>query len=128
MDEQGQPLTLFSHRLYLSRYFRFEQQAPVGYNKPVCQWQRVRYTRISPAVTPTVLPLSQKLIGKRWPTACDGRFTLISGGPGTETTTVTKLLALLVAQSEQPLLIRLAAPTGKAAARLTESMPKRKLN
>lgn len=33
---------------------------------------------------------------------------------------------LLVAQSEQPLLIRLAAPTGKAAARLTESIAKAK--
>ena len=60
-------------------------------------------------------------------TACEGRFTLISGGPGTgKTTTVTKLLALLVAQSEQSLLIRLAAPTGKAAARLTESIAKAK--
>jgi exodeoxyribonuclease V alpha subunit len=51
------------------------------------------------------------------------RFTLITGGPGTgKTTTVVRLLALLQAQAAQPLRIALAAPTGKAAARLAESI------
>jgi exodeoxyribonuclease V alpha subunit len=51
------------------------------------------------------------------------RFTLITGGPGTgKTTTVARLLALLQAQAAQPLRIALAAPTGKAAARLGESI------
>ena len=59
-------------------------------------------------------------------TAAGSAFTVISGGPGTgKTTTVTKLLALLVeqglAQGRAP-LIRLVAPTGKAAARLSESI------
>lgn len=53
-------------------------------------------------------------------------FSVISGGPGTgKTTTVIKLLALLVElglQQQQPPDIRLVAPTGKAAARLTESI------
>ena len=53
-------------------------------------------------------------------------FSVISGGPGTgKTTTVIKLLALLVQQAsanQQPLNIELVAPTGKAAARLTESI------
>jgi exodeoxyribonuclease V alpha subunit len=65
-------------------------------------------------------------------------FGIITGGPGTgKTTTVLKLLALLQARHiEQasktkgisssspsiPLTIRLAAPTGKAAARLSESI------
>jgi exodeoxyribonuclease V alpha subunit len=49
---------------------------------------------------------------------------VISGGPGTgKTTTVAKLLAALIQLSgEQKCRIRLAAPTGKAAARLTESL------
>ena len=49
---------------------------------------------------------------------------MISGGPGTgKTTTVAKLLAALIQLSgEQRCRIRLAAPTGKAAARLTESL------
>tara|TARA_R110001583_G_scaffold16561_15_gene67878 strand:- start:16594 stop:18675 length:2082 start_codon:yes stop_codon:yes gene_type:complete len=47
---------------------------------------------------------------------------VISGGPGTgKTTTVTKLLALLL-QVRQDLNIKMVAPTGKAAARLTESI------
>ncbi|WP_263078768.1 exodeoxyribonuclease V subunit alpha [Endozoicomonas sp. Mp262] len=53
-------------------------------------------------------------------------FSVISGGPGTgKTTTVTRLLALLVelsqAKDSTP-IIKLVAPTGKAAARLTESI------
>ncbi|OIQ25737.1 exodeoxyribonuclease V subunit alpha [uncultured Vibrio sp.] len=56
------------------------------------------------------------------------RFAVISGGPGTgKTTTVTKLLAALITQAEQVEIvptIRLVAPTGKAAARLTESIGK----
>jgi exodeoxyribonuclease V alpha subunit len=50
-------------------------------------------------------------------------ITLITGGPGTgKTTTVVRLLALLVGASTRDLHIHLAAPTGKAAARLTESI------
>ena len=57
--------------------------------------------------------------------AATHRITLITGGPGTgKTTTVVRLLSTLVgaAAPEQPLRIHLAAPTGKAAARLTESI------
>lgn len=60
--------------------------------------------------------------------ALSRRFAVISGGPGTgKTTTVTKLLAALIEQAqsnnEYP-TIKLVAPTGKAAARLTESIGK----
>ncbi|WP_210498990.1 exodeoxyribonuclease V subunit alpha [Vibrio crassostreae] len=52
--------------------------------------------------------------------------SVISGGPGTgKTTTVCKLLAALIAQKQlnnEELEIKLVAPTGKAAARLTESI------
>lgn len=52
------------------------------------------------------------------------RFCVISGGPGTgKTSTVVRILALLLEQEgERPLRIALAAPTGKAAARLMESI------
>ncbi len=57
-------------------------------------------------------------------------FSIITGGPGTgKTWTMVKLLGLLQAMNEQlegaaarPLRILLAAPTGKAAARMTESL------
>ena len=58
--------------------------------------------------------------------AARSSLTLITGGPGTgKTTTVVRLLALLTAQAraaKHPLRIRLAAPTGKAASRLGESI------
>jgi exodeoxyribonuclease V alpha subunit len=48
---------------------------------------------------------------------------VVSGGPGTgKTSTVVRVLALLAGQSERALRIGLVAPTGKAAARLQESI------
>ncbi|HEV2682467.1 MAG TPA: exodeoxyribonuclease V subunit alpha [Rhodanobacter sp.] len=59
--------------------------------------------------------------------AARGAFTVITGGPGTgKTTTVVRLLGLLqtlqLRKQARPLRIRLAAPTGKAAARLNASI------
>ena len=58
--------------------------------------------------------------------AARSAFSIITGGPGTgKTTTVVRLLALQQAPAVEVgkrLRIRLAAPTGKAAARLTESI------
>src|SRR5690554_4338285 len=52
-------------------------------------------------------------------------FTIVTGGPGTgKTYTVVRLLATLqkLREGDSPLQIKLAAPTGKAAARMTESI------
>ncbi|MGP8154961.1 MAG: exodeoxyribonuclease V subunit alpha [Smithella sp.] len=55
------------------------------------------------------------------------KFLVISGSPGTgKTTAITKIMALILDVSDRPLLIALAAPTGKAAARLQESVNKMK--
>ena len=53
-----------------------------------------------------------------------GRLTVISGGPGTgKTSTVARILALLLEQGAgSGLQIALAAPTGKAASRLRQSI------
>ena len=57
--------------------------------------------------------------------ALRGRLTIVSGGPGTgKTTTVVNLLACLIAQ-DAGCRIALAAPTGKAAARMTEAIAQR---
>ena len=55
------------------------------------------------------------------------RVAVVAGGPGTgKTTTVARILALMAEQAsargEGPPLVALAAPTGKAAARLAEAV------
>ncbi len=60
-------------------------------------------------------------------TAVLRRVSVVAGGPGTgKTTTVARVLALLEAQAaksaRRPPLVALAAPTGKAAARLQEAV------
>lgn len=55
------------------------------------------------------------------------RFAVVAGGPGTgKTTTVARIVALLAEQAasrgERAPLVALAAPTGKAAARLQEAV------
>ncbi|RBP83555.1 exodeoxyribonuclease V subunit alpha [Marinomonas rhizomae] len=119
------PMVLAGTRLYLYRYFQYEQQV-------------LNYLKGQFAVAP--FGVDAGLLAQLFPNQSDTvdwqkvavanaaslPFSVISGGPGTgKTTTVTRLLALLVAQSlaEGKLLrIELAAPTGKAAARLTESI------
>jgi exodeoxyribonuclease V alpha subunit len=56
--------------------------------------------------------------------ALSRRFTVISGGPGTgKTTTVARILALLIEQAgTTPPVMLAAAPTGKAALRLKQSL------
>ncbi len=54
--------------------------------------------------------------------AAHRRFSIVAGGPGTgKTTTVARLLAVLQDLAGGRLRIALAAPTGKAAARMTEA-------
>lgn len=57
-------------------------------------------------------------------TAVERAFTVITGGPGTgKTHTIAVVLALLREQAgARPPRVALAAPTGKAAARMTESI------
>ncbi len=56
-------------------------------------------------------------------TAVRRRLAVVAGGPGTgKTTTVARIVALLAEQAATPPLVALAAPTGKAAARLQEAV------
>ncbi|HEX9802242.1 MAG TPA: AAA family ATPase, partial [Gammaproteobacteria bacterium] len=105
-------------RLYLGRYWWYEQQVaePAAVDR-----ERLRESlqRMFPA-TDGETDWQQVAAAM----AVLRRFAVISGGPGTgKTRTVTSILALLLEQSaDQPLRIALTAPTGKAAARLTESI------
>lgn len=123
------PMVLAGTRLYLYRYFQYEQQV-LSYLKG--QFSVAPYA-VNADLLAQLFPNQSDTVDWQQVAVANAAslpFSVISGGPGTgKTTTVTRLLALLVAQSfaEGRLLrIELAAPTGKAAARLTESISKAK--
>ena len=68
----------------------------------------------------TVLDPAQIQAAER---ACRHRLTVLAGGPGTgKTTTVCTILAVLARAAGDPGPVRLAAPSGKAAARLRDAV------
>lgn len=113
-------------RLYLYRYWSYEHelaldlQARVADDPADVDPQRLRagLDRLFPATADAAD--RQRLAAA---VAALKRFTVISGGPGTgKTTTVVRILALLLEGADAPLRIALAAPTGKAAARMQEAL------
>ena len=100
------------NRLYLRRYFEYEQELAQAILRRAAGHSSAR------ANEETDL---QKVAAAR---AVTNNFTVITGGPGTgKTWTVMAILTLLRQQpGGETLRIALAAPTGKAAARLTESV------
>ena len=121
--ELDTPLILDGDRLYLQRYYQFETQVAVRLkqlNQPLTVVAPDKVTSILNILfaAQTEKPDWQKIATA---TAFSQKLAVITGGPGTgKTTTVTKLLLLLCL--EQQLTIKLVAPTGKAAARLSESI------
>jgi len=127
------PMVLAGNRLYLRRYWNYELSVAASLRDrlaeplPVPADLPARLAELFPDAPPQVDGHSvsdwQKVACAL---AARGRFSLITGGPGTgKTTTVVRLLGMLQASAlaeGQPLRIRLAAPTGKAAARLGESI------
>ncbi|MDQ4425229.1 exodeoxyribonuclease V subunit alpha [Thalassolituus sp.] len=123
-DDVSALLVVEGERVYLNRYFRYEQS--------VLQQIRQRVSAEGVAASKALATTLRKLFPAPeadidWQaiaaaTACVQPLCVITGGPGTgKTTTVTRLLSALL--SENPdLRIALAAPTGKAAARMTESI------
>ena len=140
-DSEGStPLVAVGNRLYLRRFWAYEQQVlgQIG--------QRLLPTAVAgqspgPAsIGPILAGLFSDTDGNAtldWQKlacalAVKNAFSIITGGPGTgKTTTVLKVLALLQtlalsnSKEPRPLRIQLAAPTGKAAARLSQSIASR---
>lgn len=125
------PLVLDGNRLYLRRYWHYQQildqsiqqrLQPVRTDLPEALQEQLAALFTGSPENPDWQKIACVL-------ALRARFTIITGGPGTgKTTTLTKLLALLIklandeSANTRKLNILLAAPTGKAAARVSESI------
>jgi exodeoxyribonuclease V alpha subunit len=119
-------------RLYMARYWDYQQrlvvqlrQRAIGIVETVQDDLLAKglYRLFPPAASPHTIDLQRVAAEK----SVRRYLTVISGGPGTgKTTTVVRILALIIEQAlaagDSPPRIRLAAPTGKAAARLNEAL------
>lgn len=117
------PLVLHGTNLYLARYYNYESR--------LARQLRVladkRFTEEADSDIIDILFPGESAAGsdqmRAALTALARPLIIVNGGPGTgKTTTVVKMLSLLVASSNTSLRIGLAAPTGKAAMRLSESI------
>jgi exodeoxyribonuclease V alpha subunit len=121
----GEPpvLRLYENRLlYLDRYWREEEQVCadlLALSAPAAGVEVAGYARLFPPGYHEQRDAAEIAVSQS--------VTVLTGGPGTgKTTTVARLLALLAEQADasgkSALRIALAAPTGKAAARLAEAV------
>ncbi|WP_310630755.1 AAA family ATPase, partial [Paraburkholderia sp.] len=137
--QNSTPLVLAGNRFYLRRYWQYEQDVRAGIEARLARGPRLEAALPAAAARAALDALfvsrPAQAKGADWQKlacalAARSAFSIITGGPGTgKTTTVVRLLALLQTLAldregtgGRPLRIRLAAPTGKAAARLNESI------
>ena len=128
--EASAPLVLDTERLYLTRNWDHEQRISreIGARLEMPRNQAADVAATLGILFPDegVDAPGSRPQGPNWQKisaalASEGGFLILTGGPGTgKTYTVARILALL--QRDKPLRILLAAPTGKAAARLSESI------
>jgi exodeoxyribonuclease V alpha subunit len=121
--DDARPLRLVGPALYLDRYWRDERQ--------IASDLQAFAAELAAGVDAGLLADGlRRLFGEAGDerqqlaaaSAVLRRFAVVAGGPGTgKTTTVARIVALLAEQSEA-LLVGLAAPTAKAAARLGEAI------
>jgi exodeoxyribonuclease V alpha subunit len=124
------PLVLRGSKLYLRRYWRHERRVAAQVLERGAAFEAVDVVAARPWLDRLFPGPPAGEPGVDWQKiACGialrGRLSVITGGPGTgKTYTAARLLALLFAVDAEPqrLRVALAAPTGKAAARLKQSI------
>ena len=132
--DQGQPLVLggtaHAPLLYLRRYAGYEQRVGQGLLQRAREPLAVPDSAARQWLDRFFVPSTEAPADTDWQkvacaVALRARLSVITGGPGTgKTYTAARLLALLLAlhEGDSPLRVALAAPTGKAAARLKQSI------
>ena len=128
VNEQVAQLFVYSNgKLYSRRYYEFEQEVARNVVKraaltPLSDEASEKVKQLWPAIFPTETTDRQDWQQIAVAKSLMQRFCVINGGPGTgKTYTVLRLLLALQACDEN-LKIVLAAPTGKAQQRMTESI------
>jgi exodeoxyribonuclease V alpha subunit len=127
LPERDRPLVLVGDRLYLDRYWRYERRVATALAKRATRVDdRIDLARLRTVLDRLLPPSDERPDRQRLAVATAVRrdLTVIAGGPGTgKTHTVARLLALLHELSEGiwP-RVAVAAPTGKAADRLTAAL------
>lgn len=119
------PMLLEGSKLYLRRFWLYESAVFSSINARLGPVHELDFEKLRAGLQ-RLFPDTQgaEVDWQKLATAValSRRFAVISGGPGTgKTTTAVKVLALLLEQSPT-LRVKLAAPTGKAAARMVESI------
>ncbi|MGH2916365.1 MAG: exodeoxyribonuclease V subunit alpha, partial [Solirubrobacteraceae bacterium] len=121
------PLALEGTHLYLDRYRSEEIEVARALTRLTSEVAGID----SELLDRGLARLAPEASGERWAlaieTAVRRRFAVVAGGPGTgKTTAVARILALIAEQraaAGEPLpLVALAAPTGRAAARLQDAV------
>ncbi len=116
------------HRLYLHRYWEYQNSLAVALKRRMAAVVPVAEGRLGPLLD-RLFPPGETTDGVDWQktaaavAACK-QFCIISGGPGTgKTTTIARIMALLL-ELDLSLSggIVLAAPTGKAADRMRSAI------
>jgi exodeoxyribonuclease V alpha subunit len=126
------PIIFQGSAFYLQRYWVYETsliQHLSRLNDQTHDYDRKRITPLLEVLFPGETAKDDEIDWQKIAVtvAAMNPVTFITGGPGTgKTTTVVKLIALLQQLSKeegkQNVMIKLAAPTGKAAARLSDSI------
>lgn len=124
-ENQPSPLILSGEFLYFQRLWQYERCVSRYFSQTVfAQYDSLHLKSILDALFPHSREIDWQKIAAA--VAVTSQVSVISGGPGTgKTTTVARILAALVklaVENKHNVQIELAAPTGKAAARLTESL------